>query len=143
MTGWKKAELVAPSVCRMTEIFVPLTFATKPVPDHENFTAIGLVASTRPIQRTPSATTPPAPTGASPEVPASLAEASVDPPELEPPPLSPGAGPTSSPPPSLPTSTPPESPAVDASGLAPALFEEPQPVGTAARTAAKETPASV
>src|SRR5690348_16828183 len=66
ITGWKNAELVAPSVWSFTEIFVPLTIATSPLPDHANFAALGSLASTRPIQRRPPGPVPPPPEDALP-----------------------------------------------------------------------------
>src|SRR5262245_12961265 len=61
ITGWKKAELVAPSVWSFTEISVPLTIATRPAPDHANLAAFGSLVSTRPIQRRPPGPVPPPP----------------------------------------------------------------------------------
>src|SRR5690242_14460562 len=39
----------------------PLTVATRPLPDHANVAALGLVALTRPIQRSPPGPVPPPP----------------------------------------------------------------------------------
>src|SRR5262245_23678867 len=40
---------------------VPLTMATRPLPDHANLAAFGLLASTRPIQRRRPGPVPPPP----------------------------------------------------------------------------------
>jgi hypothetical protein len=53
LTDRKNAAL--PSACRLTDTFVPVTLATKPLPDQANLTFARLLASTRPSQRTPIA----------------------------------------------------------------------------------------
>src|SRR5262245_53667555 len=54
-TGWKKQRRV---LLKLTTRFVPEKLPTNPAPPQLNFGCIGLVASTRPTQRTPATTLP-------------------------------------------------------------------------------------